>query len=53
MKVESKTLCCQFITVHEALSPLVEISLVIGFWTGCIFPVMLEWLYHYVSGFAN
>ena len=53
MKFASKILCCQFITGHEALSPSVGISLVIGFWTGCIFPVMVEMLYHYVSSFVN
>jgi len=53
LKVESKILCCQFITGHEALSPLVEISLVIGFRTGYIFPIMVDWLYHYVSNFGN
>jgi len=53
LKVESMMLCCQFITGHEALSPLVGISLVIGFWTGCIFPFLVEWLYHYVSSFVN
>jgi hypothetical protein len=53
MKVESKMLCYQFITGREALSPLVGISLVIGFSTGCIFPVMVEWLYHYISSFVN